>query len=330
MRMSSRMGIGGGNGARIGAETSAGGALINPVVVKEATGSREMELTPTGARMVRIFHLIGLDDTFEAQTFGPPVGDVFPGGLVAVRRKISVQTDQKRGKAILTLTVHYERETGEGVTFQDRDDFRLSGESVNIKQVRKDSDAKHFTSSGLTTTGGAVEDGRMIGYNKNTLEAEGVSVLDPIIGYTATRHLNGLTTAQVIAIMNLQGKVNSATFFGLESGQVLFVGANIQDMRNQGKWRVTYEFQIRQNRTGANPLIITLSGDDGTDDDAQVEKEGWQFLTFTLSDKGDKAAPRFAHVWDVYEKADILGLPELGTATPWEGRSVFPPILSRT
>lgn len=325
MRMSSRMGQGSGNGARIGAETSAGGVLVNPVVVKEATGSREMELTPTNARMTRIFHVIGLDDTFEAQTFGPHVGELFAGGLVAVRKNVSVVTDQARGKPVLTLTVHYERETKEGVTFKDRDDFRLSGESVNIKQVRKDSDAKHFPAGSS-----ASEDGRMIGYNKNTLEAEGVSALDPILGYTATRHLNGLTTVQILAILNLQGRVNSAPFFGLASGEVLFVGANIQDMRNQGVWRVTYEFQIRQNRTGGNSLTLTLSGDLGIDADVAVAKEGWQYLTFNLADKGDKAAPQYAHVWNVYEKANIVGLPGLGTATPWENRSTFPPILSST
>lgn len=321
MRMFSRMGISSGNGARIGAEvTVPGGELVNPIIVKEKTGSREIELTPTGARMTRLFNIIGLSDTVEAQTYGPPVGDEFPGGLVATRRTTVVDTDQIKGQPILTLTVHYERERGGGVSFQDRDDFRLSGESVNIKQVKKDSDAAHFGG------GGASEDGRMIGYNRNTLEAEGVSVLDPILGYTATRHLNSLTTAQVTAITNLQGRVNQGKFFGFNDGEVLFLGANIQDLRNQGVWRVVYEFQIRKNRT----IALSLSGDEGNDSNVSVQKKGWQFLTFTLSDKGDKAAPQYAHVWDVYEKKSFSTLPGLGTQTPWEGRSVFPPILSST
>lgn len=327
MRMFSRMGISQGNGARIGAETTApGGTLINPVIVKEKTGSREVEMTPTGARMTRLFNIIGLDDTIEAQTFGPPVGDVFPGGLVAVRRLTEVDTDQKKGAPILTLTVTYERERGQGVTFQDRDDFRLSGESVNIKQVKTDDDAAHFPEGSA-----ASEDGRMIGYNKNTLEAEGVSVLDPILSYTATRHLNSLSTAQITAITNLQGMVNKGDFFEFKDGEVLFLGANIQDLRNQGVWRVVYEFQIRKNRTNGGSLKINLLGDDGNDaEPTTVPKEGWQFLTFNLADKGDKSAPQYAHVWDVYEKEAFTTLPGLGTVTPWANRSTFPPILSST
>lgn len=326
-RMFSRMGADPLTGHRMGAETSAGGVLVSPVIVTEDTKSRAMELTPTGATLSRLFTITGIDDPVEAQTFGPAVGSLFPGGLRAVRRVMGVLTDQTVGTPILRLTVEYERERSGGTVFQDRDDFRISGESVNIKQVRTNDDVVHFPVGSK-----ASEDGRTIGLVRSTnrsAEAEGVNVLDPILIYSATRHFDDLTTTQLRQITCLQGRVNSDEFFGFPFGEVLFLGATINDMRDQGVWQVRYEFQIRFNRTGASALQIVLTGDDGTGTaPINVNKEGWQYLTFTLADKGDLAAPQFAHVWSVLERGDFNTLPNIGTSIPWENRPAFPPILS--
>lgn len=321
-----------GGAHRMGAETSADGTLAilgepgSGVILTEKSGSRAVELTPTGARMIRLFDIVGEVDTIVAQTIGPPVGSLFPGGLRAVKRNTSVATDQIRGDPVLLLQVDYEREQDPGSTFLDRDDFRISGETVQIKQVKSDADAKHFPPSSK-----ASEDGRTIGLANNRTEAEGVAVLDPILGYTATRFLDDITTDEIRAITELQGKVNKGDFYGFPEGEVLYLGGNIIDMRDQGVFQVRHEFQIRFNRTDS-PLEIFLLGDAGSGAGSKVSipKEGWQYLTFNLSQKpGDVAASRYAHVWNVFEKGAFIGsLPGLGTETPWENRPAFPPILS--
>ncbi|MFQ5546180.1 MAG: hypothetical protein ACE5FE_09395, partial [Acidiferrobacterales bacterium] len=256
---------------------------------------------------------------------------LFAGSLRAVGQSLtSVGGTDDILKPLLRGTVRYERKQGSGVQFLETDDFSFGGETINIKQVSEPANARHYDETGQVDTGPATDAGTSINADPNTGEAEGVNVLDPIMNYTAVRYIDGITTDQARTILSLEGKVNSGDFFGFEPGEVLFVNGGAQDMRAQGVYKLTYNFQMRLNRTGSNPLVIALTGEDPKADPVavQIDKEGWEYLVLQSSLTDEEAVNQFAHVYTVFETASFSALPNLGTTTPWENRPEFPPTLS--
>ncbi|MEM0982682.1 MAG: hypothetical protein AAGI17_01890 [Planctomycetota bacterium] len=90
---------------------------------------------------------------------------------------------------------------------------------------------------------------KQIGVNADGT-VEGVDIRTPIEFYSETHYVafSTVTTLYVDTIRSLASTVNNAVFKGLNAGEVLFLGANI-DLVREDLYEIRYEFEIRRNTT---------------------------------------------------------------------------------
>ncbi|HAT10333.1 MAG TPA: hypothetical protein DCS97_07015 [Planctomycetes bacterium] len=104
---------------------------------------------------------------------------------------------------------------------------------------------------------------------------------------------------QTIAYMT--GKVNSTTFRGYPSGEVLFLGASGSKQGN-GYWQITFKYAHQPNRTSFTIGGITVAS-----------KEGWDYMWIRYEDDvsgsgAQKAAvkkAKFVYIEKVYEYTNL-------------------------
>lgn len=133
---------------------------------------------------------------------------------------------------------------------------------------------------------------------------QGVDIRVPIGSFSVTYYppVATVSSAYRVALQELVGKVNNATFYGHAAGEVMFVGASGRS-RNATDWEINYRFEVRPNRTG-----LTIGDVTG------VAVDGWDVLWVwnERDEEGNKniQKPFQVNVERVYERADfsVLGI----------------------
>jgi len=169
--------------------------------------------------------------------------------------------------------------------------------------------SKHITQS-LGTVGAygpsaSAELGGAIGYDGHNVN--GCDITVPVYQFSEVHGFaaEDVNQAYKIAVMNMTGRVNSATFRGFEAGEVLFLGAsgNRHGTLDTDPWQLTFNFAAAKNAAGLSVGAIT-----------DIAKQGWQYLWVQYGDSVDLTAktlvkkPIAAYVEKVYEEADFSAL----------------------
>lgn len=116
-------------------------------------------------------------------------------------------------------------------------------------------------------TGSAADYKRSIGVDGD--KVEGCEITVPQYKLTVTFYVpnSSVTTSYIGVLYALTGTVCNGTFYGMDEGECLFLGAK-GSRRGRGDWELTFEFAGSPNATGLN--IGGITG---------VAKKGWQYLT---------------------------------------------------
>lgn len=130
--------------------------------------------------------------------------------------------------------------------------------------------------------------------------AQGVEIVVPQWRETTTKTY---TDAQVTptfkqVIYGLNGKVNNAVYRGFQPGEVLFLGADLDQRPAEGLWDVTYRFAMNPNLTGIEIGEIEV-----------FDAKGWEYVWTRTVETDDGAGitrkPTHAFVEQVYEPGDL-------------------------
>jgi hypothetical protein len=133
---------------------------------------------------------------------------------------------------------------------------------------------------------------------------EGVDITVPVYNFTETHYLPGsqVTMGYRGDLFGLTGKVNDASFKGLDAGECLFLGAS-GSKRGGDDWEITFRFAAGPNKTG-----LTIG------DIVNIDKKGWEYLWVRYADAEDPAAkaivkkPVAVYIEKVYEEGDFSSL----------------------
>ena len=133
---------------------------------------------------------------------------------------------------------------------------------------------------------------------------EGTDITIPVFNFTETHYILDayVDGAYKLALFNLTGKVNDASFKGFAKGEVLFLGAS-GSKRGLDDWEISFRF-------AASPNVASLTLGDITG----ITKEGWQYLWMRFIDDEDSSAnalikrPIAAYVEQVYAYGNFSGL----------------------
>jgi hypothetical protein len=135
---------------------------------------------------------------------------------------------------------------------------------------------------------------------------DGVDVPSPKFDFTETHTFDGsaVTTSYKLALFNLTGKKNNASFKGFAAGECLFLGAT-GSSRGSGQWSITFRFSGSPNVSG-----LSVGGITG------ISKLGWQYLWLRYASYADTTAfslvkrPIAAYVEEVILDGDfsLLGI----------------------
>lgn len=137
-------------------------------------------------------------------------------------------------------------------------------------------------------------------------KVNGVDISVPTFAFEITIHVQpGLVTqAYILSLANLAWTVNTATFYGFDPGEVLFVGVR-GSQRGLEDVELTYKFQRQPTKYDIQVGDITVT-----------QKDGWEYLWILYANSVDATAnvlvkvPSAAYVERVYEYGDfsILGI----------------------
>ena len=133
---------------------------------------------------------------------------------------------------------------------------------------------------------------------------EGVDITVPVYHFAETHYLDDavVTPAYRGTLFNLTGKVNNASFKGLDAGECLFLGAS-GSKRGEDDWEISFRFAGSPNRVNIQVGPITVAS-----------KKGWEYLWVRYADEEDAGSstlvkrPIAAYVEKVYENGDFSAL----------------------
>lgn len=133
---------------------------------------------------------------------------------------------------------------------------------------------------------------------------EGVDVTVPAYQFSETHRFANAFVDQAykLALFNLTGRYNNATFRGFAAGECMFLGA-AGSRRGDDLWSITFRFACSPNVSG-----LVIGG-------MTINKLGWDYLWVRYADYADTAAsalvkrPVAAYVERVYHPGDfsVLG-----------------------
>jgi hypothetical protein len=131
-----------------------------------------------------------------------------------------------------------------------------------------------------------------------------VDITVPVYNFTETHYLpdSQVTMGYRGDLFRLTGKVNNASFKGLDAGECLFLGAS-GSKRGSDDWEITFRFAASPNKTG-----LTIG------DIINIDKKGWEYLWVRYADAEDPASntlvkqPVAAYVEKVYEDGSFSSL----------------------
>ncbi|MCX7806291.1 MAG: hypothetical protein N3A38_14050 [Planctomycetota bacterium] len=159
---------------------------------------------------------------------------------------------------------------------------------------------QHITQSlqtvGIYGPAGSNNLGGAIGYDGERVA--GCDIVVPVWNWSETHYKTSINQSAYYA---LTGKVNSGSFRGFSTGEVLFLGATGQ--KRGGIWEVTFKFAASPNKSG-----ITIGGI------TNISKKGWEYLWVQYGDAVDTNVkvrikkPVAVYVEKVYESGDFSQL----------------------
>ena len=133
---------------------------------------------------------------------------------------------------------------------------------------------------------------------------QGVDITLPVYNFSETHYLADAVVTLVYrgTLFRLTGKVNAASFKGLDAGECLFLGAS-GSKRGEEDWEITFRFACSENKTGLTVGDIT-----------GIAKKGWEYMWVRYEDAEDDTAkvlvkkPVAVYIEKVYEDGDFSGL----------------------
>ncbi len=133
---------------------------------------------------------------------------------------------------------------------------------------------------------------------------QGVDITLPVYHFAETHYLADavVTLAYRGTLFHLTGKVNNASFRGLDAGECLFLGAS-GSKRGEDDWEITFRFAGSENKT--NLTVGNITG---------IAKKGWEYMWVRYETAEDDTAkalvkkPAAVYIEKVYEDGDFSGL----------------------
>ncbi|MGH2272663.1 hypothetical protein ACQ9LF_12765 [Anaerohalosphaeraceae bacterium U12dextr] len=194
---------------------------------------------------------------------------------------------------IATVTYSFDRQQDQNLSEYS---FDTGGGTQKITQ----------TPSGLAVTAYGINPPNFQGaINVDDNSVNGVDIIVPTYNFSETRYVSSSTVTESykLALFNLTGKVNHATWHGYAAGEVLFMGVSGGKHGKTGVYELCFKFAASPNKTG-----ITIGGISG------IAKKGWEYLwvRYEKNTSNDSLVqvPKAVYVHQVYESgdfADVLG-----------------------
>ena len=138
----------------------------------------------------------------------------------------------------------------------------------------------------------------------NEGNVNGTDVTMPVFNFTETHVLSGtrVTTSYKKGLAALTGSVNSSSFRGFASGEVLFLGASgtKRSRKASAPWEITFKFAVSPNESSISVGDIKVTN-----------KFGWDYLWVRYASKVDESKknvvrkPVAAYVEQVYPAGDF-------------------------
>lgn len=252
--------------------------------ISEAATSRQFTLSRSSTRELT-YNIVGTEDESEVESLIQGAAPSSYDGLV-----LDSIDAQPLGNGAWRGTARYNRVSGDEYTFD------TGGGSDHITQSLETMGS--YAPPGFT----APDFGGAIGVTED--KVEGVDRPAPKYEFSETHYFDdaAVTLSYKLALFNLTGKVNDATFKGFAAGECLFLGAS-GSSRGDGQWAITFRFACQPNQTGLEVGDIT-----------GIDKRGWDYLWIRYGSFADSVAhalvqrPIAVYVERVFHDGDFSGL----------------------
>lgn len=217
--------------------------------------------------------------------------------------KLSVTVHRVNGNTF-TGTVRYGFSSGRHIfdTGESTRSFSTMGETIHIDNsiATVQTYGEYWDVDGLIN----------VRFKKNTdptISAEyliesidGVDIVVPVFSFSEThwKVAEDVDDAYMMTVMELTGKVNDNTFRGFAAGEVLFLGAELDQRKVRGDYEIKYHFSVKKNKT--NLSVGSITG---------IAKKGWEYL-WIIKDEDTEGNPYISSVSveQVYEYGNFAGL----------------------
>ena len=170
---------------------------------------------------------------------------------------------------------------------------------------------QHITNSNETTSFGTAPPDFKGAIGVTGKSVQGVDVVAPIFNFSKTVRLNNsdLTVAYAVALSQLTGRVNNASFLGFLEREVLFRGASgsvdqINGVNVDGQSDITFLFSANRTRENYEVGDITVT-----------KKNGWDYQWVRYENAEDAVAevlvqiPEAVYIEEVYLQGNFGILP---------------------
>jgi len=267
------------------------------ISVEEKVDSREVTTGDNASAVLR-YVIRGTADDGEAKAALANEAPESYDDLVRKGREVSpvfVDISNPAG-SVWDGVARYGREREEPETGQSRFSFDTGGGTQHITQSLR-------TVAGHGAPGIAPPNFHgAIGVTGQSIE--GVDIHVPVYNFVEAHYLPAayVTGSYKVTLFHLTGKVNDASFRGLSSGEVLFLGAS-GSARSGEDWEITFRFAASPNRRDI--AVGSITG---------IDKSGWEYMWVTYEDAEDEDSGRLVkrpvavYVEQVYEYGDFSRL----------------------
>lgn len=259
----------------------------------ERAGSRESNVTPSGATIELEYLVYGTYDDIEVRTLVEATVPATYAGMTAQGYRI-----RDIGGGIWEVSARYDRrETREVGTSVFT--FDTTGGTQHLSY-------SHSTAATVSASGAGTPPDykKAIGVTPDGID--GVDVVAPQFMFNETHYLadTAITGAYKRTLREATGCVNAAPFRGWEAQEVLFLGAR-GSKRGAEDWEITFGFSVQLNKTD-----LELNGS------LPFAKKGWEYLWIRYEEAVDTTAnvlvrrPKHGYVERVYQVYlfELLGL----------------------